>query len=738
MNSRISYIIISLLIVSEASLLGQSLINFIAVDDKNSVYLNCDYNTGFLRFNSDGGGWTRIPVDPRYQFNKTLFTRNGYIYCPSIFRSIDSGMTWQYLLPINQHADDFCVDTLDHIYYVNDNGAFRSTDYGDHWEQIMGSIPNNETYPPSVAKLGPIGIDRDGAIFLGADFQYPGRWELRRSTDNGNSWTPINATNIWGYSDQMGFAFSSNGNMFFQQRNILFHSGDRGMNWEEISPGYKVHYVYVHKSGEIFVGTDNGIYECTLDGDNSPTWNEVGLAGKSIYSFAIDSKDIFYAGSDSLLYTSADHGVKWSGIGFPFFADGWNVQTKASSGLFDLCFPSKDEGFAVGGYIYYPGGKHGPEGQSIVLKSTDSGATWSNNLTNYYVPLYGVSFKDSLNGIAVGYLGLVIKTSNGGSTFKVVQTDGGSNSLNGAAYNNGTYLAVGDGGIVLKSTDEGETWQNKISGTDLRLQRVKFLNNDTAVAVGGNEYGSPEDVVGLILYSTNGGDSWSTAISTTIGTLNDIEILKDGSVIVVGNGSIWYSIDRGRTWNTKQSINVGSRVTNFSSVSFYSSNSGIAVGNNKYARTVDGGNTWFLGPIGQQFPQLARVVMLDTATAIAVSQSGEILVTKNGGGVPFKLTQGIAPGNLRSDIPTEVYLSQSYPNPFNSSTMIVFSIPRQSYVTLQVFNLLGQRVAQLVSRQVQAGFSSVRFDGSTLASGIYFYQLKTGNHAESKKMILLK
>ena len=362
------------------------------------------------------------------------------------------------------------------------------------------------------------------------------------------------------------------------------------------------------------------------------------------------------------------------------------------------------------------------------MKSTDSGTTWSNNLVNYSAPLYGVSFKDSLNGIAVGYLGLVIKTSDGGSTFKVVQNANGSINLNGVAYKDGTYLAVGDGGIVLKSTDEGETWQNKMSGTNLSLQRIKSFNADTAIAVGGNQ----------ILYTTNGADSWSTPISATAGILNDIEILNDGSVIVVGNGSIWYSIDRGRTWHVKQSINVGSRVTNFNSVSFYSSTSGIAVGNNKYARTLDAGNTWIIGPIGQQFPQLNRVVMLDTVTAIAVSQSGEILVTKTGGGVPFTLTQVNGSGNKGSDIPTEIYLSQNYPNPFNYSTMIVFSIPRPSHVTLQVFNILGQRVGQLVSGQMETGFSRVRFDGSTFASGIYFYRLQTENHTESKKMILMK
>ncbi len=88
-------------------------------------------------------------------------------------------------------------------------------------------------------------------------------------------------------------------------------------------------------------------------------------------------------------------------------------------------------------------------------------------------------------------------------------------------------------------------------------------------------------------------------------------------------------------------------------------------------------------------------------------------------------------------------LSQNYPNPFNMSTSIEFSLPARSEVELAVYNILGQRVKTLLNESEEAGYHSVQWDGTDnhdreVASGIYFYRLKTGEFTQSKKMILLK
>jgi hypothetical protein len=89
-------------------------------------------------------------------------------------------------------------------------------------------------------------------------------------------------------------------------------------------------------------------------------------------------------------------------------------------------------------------------------------------------------------------------------------------------------------------------------------------------------------------------------------------------------------------------------------------------------------------------------------------------------------------------MPQSVALAQNYPNPFNPSTKIRFEIPQVSHVSLKVFDVLGREVLTLVDEVIPAGVYYVRFDGSTLSSGVYFYRLKAGESVKTKRMILLK
>lgn len=89
-------------------------------------------------------------------------------------------------------------------------------------------------------------------------------------------------------------------------------------------------------------------------------------------------------------------------------------------------------------------------------------------------------------------------------------------------------------------------------------------------------------------------------------------------------------------------------------------------------------------------------------------------------------------------IPTEFGLKQNYPNPFNPSTTIEFSLPQSEFVTVKVYNTLGQEVETLVNGVQEAGTYTARFDASRLTSGVYFYRLQAGQFSQTKKMILLK
>ncbi len=94
--------------------------------------------------------------------------------------------------------------------------------------------------------------------------------------------------------------------------------------------------------------------------------------------------------------------------------------------------------------------------------------------------------------------------------------------------------------------------------------------------------------------------------------------------------------------------------------------------------------------------------------------------------------------NEISELPNGFTLEQNYPNPFNPSTNISYSVPVTSEVTLEVFNLQGQKVATLFDGVQSAGAHTAAFDASSLASGVYVYRLVSGNNIQVKKMMLIK
>ncbi len=83
-------------------------------------------------------------------------------------------------------------------------------------------------------------------------------------------------------------------------------------------------------------------------------------------------------------------------------------------------------------------------------------------------------------------------------------------------------------------------------------------------------------------------------------------------------------------------------------------------------------------------------------------------------------------------------LGNNYPNPFNPTTIISYQIPEASFVTLKIYDVLGNEIVTLVNEERSAGDYKTQFSGTRLTSGIYFYQLKAGSFVETKKMLLLK
>ena len=91
-----------------------------------------------------------------------------------------------------------------------------------------------------------------------------------------------------------------------------------------------------------------------------------------------------------------------------------------------------------------------------------------------------------------------------------------------------------------------------------------------------------------------------------------------------------------------------------------------------------------------------------------------------------------------NEIPNGFSLEQNYPNPFNPSTTIKYSIPEESFVSLKVYDAIGNLVETILEKEQNSGVYTVQFDGTKLASGIYYYQIKTPKFTQTKKLMLLK
>ena len=158
-------------------------------------------------------------------------------------------------------------------------------------------------------------------------------------------------------------------------------------------------------------------------------------------------------------------------------------------------------------------------------------------------------------------------------------------------------------------------------------------------------------------------------------------------------------------------------------------------------RTKNSGITWNTQS-SEITEWLSGVSFADSSNGIVVGANGKILKTTSGG-VTF-----IEENEIEEQTPQNYLISQNYPNPFNPVTKIKYTIPqtnsslpggaRGGLVTLMVYNTLGREVATLVNEEKPAGEYEVEFNAANLPSGIYFYQLNSGEFRETKKMVLLR
>ena len=282
-----------------------------------------------------------------------------------------------------------------------------------------------------------------------------------------------------------------------------------------------------------------------------------------------------------------------------------------------------------------------------------------------------------------------------------------------------TEVAVGDSGIIIKTTNGGTNWIPLISETENPLRGVKMTDISYGYAVGEQ---------GTILKTTNGGTSWFSQSSGTNNGLRDIDFFDSYNGIIVGDsGKILQTTDGGIHWEQKFSGTINDLYNVFYidlNKVFIVGDLGIILGSS------DSGSNWICVASQTQNPLLNSIFFTDVNQGIAVGTDGIIIRTKSGG-----LTDVI--DNVYN-VSSKYSLEQNYPNPFNPTTTINYEIPERGFVTLKVYDILGREVTILINEEKPAGSYEVQFTASGLTSGIYFYQIKAGEYSETKKMILLK
>lgn len=385
----------------------------------------------------------------------------------------------------------------------------------------------------------------------------------------------------------------------------------------------------------------------------------------------------------------------------------WQIQNSGTTeDLWTIDFINENTGFIAGS-----GG--------LILKTTNAGDNWT-GLHAGFNNLIGVDFIDEQTGWVSGHDGTIYKTTNGGINWIIKNCPTSRNLFFVQFVNPNTGYISSDAG-VLKSTDAGESWNFSFLSS-IPVYRVYFFNET---------HGWFGDNIANQFLSSNGGLHWLYTQNVPGAGNISYEFINQWTGWAVGyNNSIIKTTDGGYNW-TKQNDGL-SITTQLRDVEFInnSSDTGWIVGrSNTVLKTTNSGNNWFTmnTPVNEEF----------TSVKFVNSKTGWIAGFN---GVILKITNGDITGvnSVNGKVPVGFNLSQNFPNPFNPSTNIRFSLPESGNVSLNVYDVSGKEVAELLNEFTVKGNYEIKFDASQLSSGIYFYKLVAGAFVNTKMMTLIK
>ncbi len=299
-------------------------------------------------------------------------------------------------------------------------------------------------------------------------------------------------------------------------------------------------------------------------------------------------------------------------------------------------------------------------------------------------------------------------------------------------------------GGMKYSTNDGETWNDILSFDPNSTMIIK----DFAVNSLGHIFLSINDKVynGIFRSFDYGATQFAQTSMKDEGT-NFIAIDSKRKIyITVGvpwdnsssNSEVYFSTDEGDTWqwigNGENEWITALAVTPFDRV-FIATNNKIFLFND-YLKNWSNITSGLPNILDFLYWSGDRCFGFDNDGFAYLGTAGTIAMIGNNGiyGI-FKSKNKIITDIKNQGIlsPKVFSLSQNYPNPFNPTTKIEFSIPQTSLVSLKVYDVLGREIATFIYEEKPEGVYNIIFNGSNLSSGVYFYQLKSGNFVETKK-----
>ena len=676
--------------------------------------------------------------------NRSLVDDYGFLSEPSskVLLTVDGGTSWSIITSFDSvQMNDVCFinenvgwmvgfltpTTIDTVIGV----VFKTIDGGHNWQLLYErSASNQDLIDDQRIPFWSIHFIDDNTGWVAGQFYSVTGGELLRTTDGGLNWNVVNDSRAC--IKHVQFVNSSQGWLIEIYSRWWGGYGvsrtvDGGMNWQTVfsngnlyglmpSPSlYFVNDSLGWISEPVFsTGWDwgSGRVHKTTDGGTSWLTDTLECPGNSAMHFN-DETNGCVVGANGQILNTQDGGQSWIPRStLVFYED-----------ITSIDFVDENTGWVVGNT--WRGTWEGGEVDGRIFRTTDGGSTWIQQL---FVPGgYGSIGFNAVQAISdqIVYAakGSIYKTTNGGNTWNQLNTIGdyGIVSLFFLDENIG-FAGKESNGKIYKTINGGISWNNVLMASD-GIQSVFFVNSSEGWAVGPN----------IPIYkTTDGGSTWQTIPNSNL-FLKSVFFINSNKGWAVGmnhsdQGVIVRSSDGGYNWHN---VYNSEEHHMFNSVFFNDSLQGFVVGyKGAVLSTTDGGMNWNHQYEGTT-KNLTDIVLINNHTGWIVGEDGIILKTTTGG-VTFAEDEKIY------EVPTELWLSQNFPNPFNPSTKIKYSVPQSSDVVIKVFDILGNEIEILVNEEKPAGTYEIVWNAANLPSGIYFYQLKAGEYTAVKKMILLK